>query len=64
MDNAFLFEEMCDRCYKIMENDEPLHGIDLEDEVGERRAFRGHYECVEEIRDLILSEAIKRITSG
>lgn len=64
MEKVFVFKMMCDRCYKIMENNEPLHGIDMEDESGEIREFRGHYECVEEIRDMILSEAIRRLKSG
>jgi len=52
--DMLLFENMCDRCYKLREEGDTFWGFAFDDDRGEVRRFQGHRECIDEIVALIL----------
>jgi len=45
--------KMCDRCLRILGDNEELVGFKMEDGLGNVRAFKGHKDCVEEIIEIL-----------
>lgn len=44
---------MCDRCLRVLGEDEPMFGFVLVDDEDNQRAFRGHEQCVQQMAEVI-----------
>jgi hypothetical protein len=48
-----LFSLMCDRCFRMLYEGEDMYAMKLIDDNDEERLFKGHKECVEDIREIL-----------
>lgn len=46
-------EQMCDKCFLILGDNEPMFGFKLIDDEDKERIFKGHEGCVAEMADII-----------
>lgn len=47
------FDNMCDGCFKFLEDGEKKFSLFIVDDSGNEKGFRGHEECMKKIRDKI-----------
>jgi hypothetical protein len=46
-------KNMCDRCFRILGDNEPMFGFKLIDDEENVRALKGHEGCVKEMAEII-----------
>jgi hypothetical protein len=51
---------MCDKCLRVVGNNEQLVGFKVIDDFGLERVFQGHPECVSELGEMIVQIYGKR----
>lgn len=47
-------KNMCDRCLRVLGDDEPMFGFIVYDDDGTERAFKGHEGCIQEIQEILV----------
>lgn len=57
---------MCDKCFRLLGDNEPMFGFKLIDDEGTERGFKGHEGCVEEMLETMhqLYGAKERVEDG
>lgn len=45
------FKYMCDKCFRVLSQEEKMFGFYAYDDFGVKRGFRGHEDCVQQIID-------------
>jgi hypothetical protein len=58
--NKIDIRKMCDKCLRIVGDNEKLVGFKIEDDFGNQRVFQGHPECVEQLGETIVQIYGKR----
>ncbi|UNH58350.1 hypothetical protein [Bacillus phage vB_BsuS_PJN02] len=46
-------DKMCDRCLRMVGDNEKMYGFKIVDDEGKSKIVKGHKECVEEIMDVL-----------
>lgn len=46
------FDYLCRKCWKFQKDDEDFYGFNVEDDYGHTIEFRGHKECIDEMREV------------
>ena len=44
---------MCDKCFRLLGDNEPMFGFVLHDDEDTERGFKGHEQCVKEMAETI-----------
>jgi hypothetical protein len=50
---AVEFKKMCDRCYRMIGDNEQMFAFKLVDDADEERVFKGHKECLDEMVEIM-----------
>lgn len=44
---------LCDRCFRMLGDNETMYGFKVFDDSNDERTFQGHKACVEEIQEIL-----------
>ena len=47
------FEKMCDRCFRILGDNEKMYAMKMIDDEGQERIFKGHEGCMNEVVEIL-----------
>lgn len=47
------FKKMCDKCHRIVGDNEEMFAFKLIDDLGQEKIFKGHKYCMDEVVEII-----------